>query len=173
MKGDLALRVAFLKALFDRLAVVDKDTREALLTDTVPGERVPAVLPSGDVAGWVTRTKPAKTKAAPKVTDSDAFRQWVQANRPDEVVQPPPPAAEVRSSYTAAVLKAVQEDGGIVEPSTGEVTVPPGVEWVTPDPAKSNLRVVLEEDGADLIAQAWADGTLSLDTLTALPASTQ
>lgn len=156
-KSAAALSVAVLKVLFDRLSLHDRDLRDSLTATTVPGERLPAVLPGSDEpVAWVTRTKPTKTKPTPKVTDRDAFFRWVQQHRGEEIVTPPPPPPEVRSSFVAAVLA----DGGVTDPATGELVVPDGVEWVTPEPAKSNLRVVLEDGGAAAIEAAWAAGTL-------------
>ena len=61
-----ALHVAVLKALFDRWAILDRDLRDDLMTSTVPGERLPAMLPGSDSpVAWVTRTKPTKAKPAP------------------------------------------------------------------------------------------------------------
>jgi hypothetical protein len=164
-KASAALAVATLKALFDRFALLDRSVRDQLLAATVPGERLPAVLPgTSDVVGWVTRTKPTKTKPTLRVTDPAAFLAWVAEHRPDEVVTPPPPPPPpplVRSSFTAAVL----EQGGVVDTATGEFTVPDGLGWVTPEPAKSNLRVVLEDGGAEAIEAAWAAGQVVLGEL--------
>lgn len=158
-KSSAALSVAVLKVLFDRLARHDRDLRDDLTTSTVPGERLPAVIPGTDTpVGWVTRTKPTKTKPAPKVTDPAGFLRWVEEHRPDEIVTPAP---QVRSSFVAAVLA----DGGVTDTATGELVLPDGVEWVTPEPSKSTLRVVLEDGGAEAIEAAWAAGTLDLPAL--------
>ena len=167
MKPALALRVAALKVLFDRLAVLDREVRDELTALTVQGERLPAVLPGSDEpVAFITRTKPAKKHAALTVTDPQAYMSWVMAHRPDEVVEHPRPANTVRSSFTAAVAA----DGGVMDPSTGELTAPAGMEWVTPEPGRSNLTVRLEPDGAKALEAAWSSGLLNLNEL---PAVTQ
>lgn len=159
MKADLALKVATLKALFDRWTILDREVRDDLHACTVQGERVPALLPGSDVpVAFVTRTKPARKVPGLVVTDRAAYLAWVGQHRPDEVVTPPPPPPEVRASFTAAVVK----DGGHVDPDTGELIVPDGMEWVTPEPGRSNLMVKLEPDGAAEIERAWAEGRLTL-----------
>ena len=163
-KSLAALRVAVLKALFDRWAILDRDLRDGLMQSTVPGERLPAMLPgTSEPVAWVTRTKPAKAKAAPAVVDPTAFLAWVRETRPNEVVQPPAPAEHVRTSYVTAVLAEVTA-GTAYDTDTG---LPPGVEWLQREPAKSNLRVVMEDGGAEAIEAAWASGALTLDELPA------
>lgn len=165
MKSDLALKVATLQALFERWAVLDREVRDELMAATVQGERVAAVIPGTDVpVAFVTRTKPAKKSTALFVTDRDAFLRWCYLNRPDEVVQAPPPPPEVRSSFVAAVSK----DGGcMTDASTGELIVPEGMEWVTPEPGRSHLMVKLEPEGAAAIEAAWAAGLLDIKSLPA------
>jgi len=162
VKSDLALKVATLKALFDRWAVLDREVRDELMATTVQGERIAAVIPGTDVpVAFVTRTKPIKKHSALAVTDAEAYMAWVLANRPDEVMEHPRPANTVRSSFTAALCK----DGGAMDPSTGELTVPDGMEWVTPEPGRSNLMVKLEPEGAAAIEAAWAAGLLDIKSL--------
>lgn len=164
MKPALALRVAALKVLFDRLAVLDREGRDELTALTVQGERLPAVLPGSDEpVAFITRTRPAKKHPALTVTDPAAYMAWIVANRPDEVVHPPPPVNTVRSSFTAAVAA----DGGVMDPSTGELSTPDGMEWVTPEPGRSSLQVRLEPDGAKVLEAAWASGLLNLNELPA------
>jgi len=167
-KGALALRVAVLKALFDRWALLDKEIRDGLTTQTVPGYLLlddPAA--TENPVAWVTRSKPTKPKPAPMVTDPIAYARWVLCNRPDAIAPPEPRPVRVRSSFTAAALAAILKDGGIVDTTTGELVVPHGIEWVTKDPAKSTLSVRWEDGGPQAIAAAWADGTLTLDALPA------
>lgn len=166
MKPALALKVAALKVLFDRLAVLDREVRDELHALTLPGERLPAVLPGSDEpVAFVTRTKPAKKPTSLAVTDPNSYMIWVMANRPDEVVEHPRPLNTVRSSFTAALIA----DGGAMDPSTGELSCPPGMEWVTPEPGRSNLTVRLEPDGAKALEAAWASGLLNLNELPAAP----
>ena len=158
MKADLALRVATLKALMDWVKVLDREVRDELMAETFIGERLPAVIPGGEMpVGWVTRTKPAKVKPGLVVTDRAAYLLWVGEHRPDEVTQAPAPPPEVRSSFTAAI----SADGGVTD-ANGELHIPDGMEWVTPEPGRSQLRVVLEEGGDAAIQAAWAAGVLAL-----------
>lgn len=162
MKEGLALKVAALKVMFDRLAILDREVREELHAATFAGERVAAVLPGTDVpVAFVTRTKPTKKPTALAVTDPAAFMAWVRANRPGEVVEHPRPANTIRTSYVAALIA----DGGAMDPSTGEVSTPDGMEWVTPEPGRSNLMVKLEPEGAKALEAAWRGGLLSMDEL--------
>ena len=162
MKPALALRVAALKVLFDRLAVLDREVRDELHALTVQGERLPAVLPGQDEpVAFITRTRPAKKHPTLTVTDPGAYMLWVLANRPDEVVVPVP-VNTVRTSFTAAVAA----DGGVMDPSTGELSTPDGMTWVTPEPGRSNLMVKLEPDGAKVLEAAWSSGLLELPAVT-------
>lgn len=140
----------------------DADARERLLMMLDPGDRKTVWIdtPTGKVdAGTVTLTKPAKPKTVRKVTDPDAFLNWVKEHRPDEVIH----TESVRSSYATAVLGRPEADE-----NGEEIPLPPGVEWVETT-TRSVVQVRPSEDAAQAISAAVAAGTVSLDDVLALP----
>lgn len=105
--GDLALRAAALKLLKERVTTEEAATRGALLAaqskmyaDTRSGKSVDAVLPTGQRVSTYTL---AFDNDKAVVTDPEAFLEWVEGNRPDEVEIVP----QVRASFTKAILDAV------------------------------------------------------------------
>lgn len=148
----LALRLAVLQALADRIKQVNDGTRDELLgrMNEVGAEKARAELPDGTRVASVTVAGAGK-KAKAKVTDPAAFLAHVKATRPDEVVE------TVRDSYRRALLDQAETNGEDI----------PGVELVDPAPYLSCRPA---KDGKDAIAAAWASGALSLPDVLALPA---
>lgn len=147
----LALTVQVVKA---RVLEADAAVRERLAGMLDPGERVPGRIADTKI-GAATRTDP---KPAARITDSRAFREWVKANRPEEIVT----VEAVNAAFEKAILKAVTEAGGLPVPETGEVVDVPGVQVVAGVP---QLRVVPDEGAETTIAAALVAEGLSLTDL--------
>lgn len=153
-RRDTATRLILSRVVRDRLADADKAIRGQARTDfDMPGVREIGVIGDEQV-GAVQLTKP---REAWTVTDPAALLAWVKANAPDEVVT----TEAVRSSYVQALLARAKEDGVAVDRVSGEQI--PGIECRTSAPT---LTVKPSEDAAQIIAQAFADGVLTLDDLT-------
>lgn len=152
-RRDTATRLILSRVVRDRLTEADKAIREQARTDfDMPGVREIGVIGDEQI-GSVSL---AKGRESWVVTDPAALLAWVKANRPSEVVT----VEQVRPSYIGALLMQAKKDGAPVT-SGGELV--PGIEQRTGDPS---LNVKPSEDAAQTIAQAFADGVLSLDDLT-------
>ena len=147
----LAVRVAVLKALVDKVTAVDQAARVDLLTAMLDSgaEKATAELPDGTKVSSVSLC--GGDKATARVVDDAAFFAWVKANRPDEIEE------KVRASYRKAVLDDLAKTGEEV----------PGVELGTSTPYVSNR---FKTGGKAAIEQAWAQGALTLPEVLALPA---
>jgi hypothetical protein len=137
----LARDLMVLKALLDRVAgamvVAKADTLGAMEV----GERL--VVKIGDEPiGTVTV---AHGRVSARITNPRALVAWVKVNHPTEVVT----TEQVRSSFVAALLKRAKDGGEVI----------PGVEVSEGDPY---LLAPVDDVAAKVIAQAWADGSLSL-----------
>jgi hypothetical protein len=146
----LALRVATLKTLTDRIEEVDKDARTELLAamQTVGADKVTPELPDGTKISSVSVAGGDKVTA--RVTDPEAFLRWVKENKPAEVEE------RVRDSYKKKLLDDLAAAGEEV----------PGVELGT---SRAYLSNRFKTGGKDAIAAAWTDGTLQLGEVLALP----
>lgn len=136
--GDLALRLAVLKVLADRVKTGERVVRADVADQWVPGTRIPAVLPGNRTVGTVTLTE---GREQAKVTDPAAFLEWVRANHPDEIVE------SVRSSFEKQLLERVRKDGELV----------PGVSVVYGEPYPT---VRLNGYAQQAITEAWQSGEL-------------
>lgn len=146
----LALTVQVVKA---KVLAADVAVREALAARLDAGERVPGRIGDAKI-GAATKTDPMATA---KVVDGNAFRAWVKANRPEEIVT----VEAVNSAFEKALLKIVGECGGMTT-EDGEVFDVPGVQIV---PGVPQLRVVPDEGADRVIADAIAADGLSLTEL--------
>lgn len=153
-RRDTATRLLLARVVKDRLDAADRGLREQARADfDVPGVRDIGVIGDEQI-GSVALTK---GKTSWTVTDPQALLEWVKANVPDEVVT----TETVRSSYVQALLARAKADGVAVDVFTGEQI--PGIECRTSEPS---LNVKPSGDAQQVIAQAFADGVLSLDDLT-------
>jgi hypothetical protein len=151
---ETATRLLVARVVKDRLTAADRGLREQARADfDVPGVRDIGVIGDEQI-GSVQLTK---GREAWTVTDPDTLLAWVKANAADEVVT----VETVRSSYVQALLARAKADGVAVDAFTGEQI--PGIECRTSEPS---LNVKPSDDAAQVIAQAFADGLLSLDDLT-------
>jgi hypothetical protein len=151
---ETATKLIVARVVRDRLSAADKGLREQARADfDVPGVRDIGVIGDEQI-GSVQLTK---GREAWTVTDPDALLKWVKANVSDEVVT----VEQVRSSYVTALLARAKAEGNAVDPFTGELI--PGIDCRTTPPT---LTVKPSEDAAQTIAQAFADGRLSLEDLT-------
>jgi hypothetical protein len=151
---ETATKLIVARVVRDRLSAADKGLREQARTDfDVPGVRDIGVIGDEQI-GSVQLTK---GREAWTVTDPAALLAWVKANVPDEVVT----VEQVRSSYVTALLARAKGQGNAVDPFTGELI--PGIDCRTSGPT---LTVKPSKDAAQTIAQAFADGRLSLEDLT-------
>jgi hypothetical protein len=121
-----AVRVAALKALYDKVREAYNAARSDALGALSPGDRLHAALPDGADIGTVAVVG-GRTSA--KVTNPAALLEWVTVNAPDEVEH----VARVRESYVGALLSRCENvDGAAMHAKTGELL--PGVRFETGDP---------------------------------------
>jgi hypothetical protein len=122
----VAVRVAALKALYDRVKDAYNAARAEAADTLQPGDRLRATLADGANIGTVTVVE-GRTTA--KVTDPGALLKWVQVNAPSEVET----VARVRDSYVGALLARCENvDGQAMHAKTGELL--PGVRFTTGEP---------------------------------------
>lgn len=137
----LARDLLVLKALADRVAAALVTAKSGALGAMEVGERL--VVKIGDEpVGTVTV---ARGRVAARITDPRALVGWVKTNHPTEVVT----VEEVRSSFVTALLKRAKDCGEVI----------PGIEITQGDPY---LLAPVDDVAAQVIAAAWADGTLRL-----------
>ncbi len=147
---DVAVRVAALKALYDRVKDAYNTARDEAATVLQPGDRLRATLSDGANIGTVTVVE-GRTTA--KVTDPDALLKWVQVNAPSEVET----VARVRESYVGALLARCENvDGAAMHGKTGELL--PGVGFTVGD---TYARVTATHDQQAAFVEAWRRGDLA------------
>jgi hypothetical protein len=147
---DAVIRVAALKALYDKVREAYNQARTDAVDALSPGDRLHAALPDGSDIGTVTVVD-GRTSA--KVTNPVALLEWVQANAPDEVEQVP----RVRESYLGALLSRCENvDGAAMHAKTGELL--PGVRFETGEPY---ARVTQTADQQAAFVEAWLAGELT------------
>lgn len=146
----LALQVAVLKDLTDRLAEVTARAREELLAqmEAAGAEKVTAELPGNVKVASVSRAGGHKVTAV--VVDEAELLAWVKETRPDEVEE------RVRPAYRRVLLDELGRKGEEA----------PGVELTLSSAYVSNRFAA---GGKDAIARAWASGSLGLSEVLALP----
>jgi hypothetical protein len=144
-----AIRVAALKALYDKVREAYNQARDDAVAALSPGDRLHAALPDGADIGTVSVVD-GKTTA--KVTNPAALLEWVKVNAPDEVET----VARVRDSYVGALLARCENvDGAAMHAKTGELL--PGVAFETGDPY---ARVTQTHDQAEAFVNAYNAGEL-------------
>ena len=153
-RRDTATNLLVSKVVRDRLAAADKAYREQARDDfDVPGVREIGLVGDEQIGS----VQLVKGRESWVVTDPDALLAWVKANRPEEVVT----VEQVRPSYVGALLMQAKKDGA---PVTSDGELVPGIEQRTGEPS---LTVKPSEDAAQTIAQALADGLLTLADIAA------
>jgi hypothetical protein len=147
---ELALNVAVLKALADKVAEAAAQARTALLQEMAAtgAEKVTAQIGDHKVAS-VSLVGGHKVTAV--VVDEADLLAWVKQHRPEEIEE------RVRPAYRKALLDELGSNGEEV----------PGVELSLSTAYLSNR---FAGDGKAAIAQAWTSGALALPEILALPA---
>jgi hypothetical protein len=141
---EVAVRLAALKALLDRVKDAYNAARAEAADTLEPGDRLGATLTDGANIGTVTVVE-GRTTA--KVTDPHALLAWVQTNAPSEVETVP----RVRESYVGALLSRCENvDGQAMHAKTGELL--PGVRFETGD---TYARVTATHDQQAAFVEAW------------------
>jgi hypothetical protein len=150
-RHDLASRFGLLKVLVSKLGEA-KTAADAEIRDTWRvKDRAAAVLPGDYAIGSVTL---AKGRATSKLTDEAAYEAWVRKTHPDEIETVT--IERVNTDFTQRLMSAARQLGIAVDAATGEEV--PGIEVVEGDPYPT---VRLAPDAAEIVAQAWQDGTLT------------
>jgi hypothetical protein len=183
------LRIAALDALSKRvnkaLAEARKEAEPGFATLRAQGvKQLEVALPSGDVVGTIS----IKAGKDTVTDDEDALLAWVEANKPEEIEYAVSPSAlslpdvvayvrklhpdlvgkKIRPAYKAKLLAGLDDDGQLVNETTGEVVQvrkvvrgkPTGEFALTFETAKKGTP-----NGRDRIANAWQSGELSITDL--------
>ncbi len=146
---DVAVRVAALKALYDRVRDAYNAARAEASDTLQPGDRLRATLADGADIGTVSVVEGRITA---KVTDPDALLKWVQVNAPGEVET----VQRVRESYVGALLARCENvDGAAMHAKTGELL--PGVAFTVGD---TYARVTQTHDQQAAFVDAYNAGQL-------------
>ncbi|MEU9576234.1 hypothetical protein [Streptomyces chilikensis] len=164
---EAAARAAAARTLLDA-AKAAKDRADDQLDEAMlafhkeTGSRtVDASLPAtGEGLGTVSVVNPDK-KAV--VEDPAAFREWVRAVAPSELVSQI--IVEVNAAFTRALLRDMGKRGEATwaGPQTGGELVPvPGVKMVQPDPY---VRMTVPDDARARVIDAYRDGLLDVTDL--------
>lgn len=186
---DVPLRIAALDALSKRVNKALADARQEAEPEfaqlRVAGfPQIEVKLPSGDVVGKIS----IKAGKDTVTDDEDALLAWVEANKPEEIEHAVSPSAlnrpdviayvrklhpdlvgkRIRPAYKAKLLASLDEDGQLVNETTGELVQvrkvvkgkPTGEFALTFEAAKNGRR-----NGRDQIAAAWQSGTLPITDL--------
>jgi hypothetical protein len=149
-QNEAVVRVAALKALYDKVKTAYNQARLDVVEHMWAGDRLRAALPDGSDIGNVTVVK-GRTTA--KVTNPAALLEWVRVNAPDEVET----VARVRESYVGALLARCENvDGAAMHAKTGELL--PGVRFETGEPY---TRVSQTHDQQAAFVEAWWAGGLT------------
>lgn len=148
-------KVAALRALKYAIALVEKQVQADVLADYDNSGSDRWRTPFGTVT--IAHPKPKVT-----VNDEQAFEKWVAQNHPDEIVQPPKPPPEVRSSFRTAVMGMLHDaDGKVIYGATGEV-----VDWATVTTSKEPYVSIRGPEKDAAVERATALITGQLDVLT-------
>lgn len=146
----MILRDGVIKDLTADAKAINNAVKADLISQGMkPTERRSAVVGS-TVVGTVTRSNP---KPALAVTDDEALLAWA--------VEKAPHAIEHRVSTNW--IAQVKKDGGVIDPDTGEIVVPPGMSMERGTPGFSIRRT---DEGRALtrqIASRLAGAALELE----------
>ena len=154
---SVALRVAVLKVLADRVNTAQRQARTevAELMDT--GDRL------NPAAGGVRLAAVTKAhgRTTASVTDPNAFARWCAEHYPHNVEHKP----VVRVAWTNAVLDASKEAG---EPCTPDGTT--GVPGIAVGEGEPTITVRLTPDAAEAVERLWRAGQIDIEgTVRELP----
>lgn len=151
-KDETALTLALLKVLSTRIGAAKKAADKEITESWEVADRNAAVLPrSGTKIGSVTL---AKGKRSVDIVDQDAFMEWVLENHPDAIQQVQ--VTRVDPDFTQRMIAFARATGSTADPATGEEV--PGVRVRDGEPYPMTK---LEDDAAELVAEAWQSGELS------------
>ena len=150
-KDETALTLALLKVLSGRVGTAKKTADQDITGGWEVSDRNAAVLPNGTKIGTVTL---AKGKRSVDITDQDAFMEWVLEAHPDAIQQIQ--VTQVDPDFTARMVAFARATGSTADPATGEEV--PGLRVRDGDPYPMTK---LEDDAADLVAEAWQNGELT------------
>lgn len=174
MKDDIALRMAVLKYVADRIKPVQEDLRAQARELWKKKERIPVEV-GGETVATVGKTSPKRTA---RVDDEPKLLAWMQEHYPECIdaipyVEDMPrviAALELHAPhlvhYREAVdptmvpklLAAAEEVGAPVGPG-GEADVP----GITVDTPEGTVAVYLDKANAPLIEHLIKSGRISLD----------
>ena len=142
----LASQIIALSVLKRQVAALEADLRERGQMAMDRGDRK-AGYAGGAKIGTVTLTDPAP---AWRVVNGDAFRAWVKANRPEEIVT----VESVNSAFEKALLAGIEGSGEI--PDGVDLVTGATVMQVRPAPdAAEAITAELAREG--LTFSAWLD----------------
>lgn len=150
-KDETALTVALLKVLSGRIGTAKKTADTDITGGWEVSDRNAAVLPNGTKIGTVTL---AKGKRNVDITDQDAFMEWVLETHPDAIQQVQ--VTQVDPDFTNRMISFARATGSTTDPATGEEV--PGLRVRDGDPYPMTK---LEDDAAELVAEAWQSGELA------------
>jgi hypothetical protein len=181
-KRERNLLFALKKTVADAVKAEVDDDRAALLPDLVTEWRESGAkgagvyLPAGEKVATLTLTE---KKPTVKITDPEAFAEWLADNRPDLALVEVVPAVVVPAHTVAkpspGALDALTEAGAGGTPDgdflTAEGEPIPGVTFEPPGaPSSFSVRYEGGKRGAARLLEAWRSGELSsLDPGAALP----
>lgn len=122
MNTEEANRLITIAVLKKKLAELEAELRHDAACGLDPGDKKHAKIGDHRIGQvWLTDPEPSW-----RVTDSARFAEWVAENAPDEIVT----VTSVRASFE----KAIRDQGGYINPETGEVEEVPGLALVKGSP---------------------------------------
>lgn len=123
MNTEQANRLITIAVLKKKLAELEAVERAAAMDGADPGDKKHAKIGDHRIGQvWLTDPEPSW-----RVTDAAKFAEWVAEHEPDEIVT----VTSVRASFE----KAIREQGGYLNPATGEVEEVPGLALVKGSPS--------------------------------------
>lgn len=161
---SLARTLLLIKVFTDEMNRRRKADLAPVASDLMPaGTRLP-VLIDGKQAGWVSMPKPS-TRAS--VTDEKKLQAFVEERFPSEIET----VKRVRPKFVELLKKAAKDHDGWLNVDSGEVIPIPGVSVET---GEASPRTESADDAFQIIADAWAGGTLTeIRQILALPAGSE
>jgi hypothetical protein len=167
-KEQLALQLLVIKALSARVAAALSERREAAAEVWRVGDNVSGYLTEDDAKvgkerslGRVGMSSASKSW---KVRDVEKLTAWVEEHHPTEIERRP----IIRNSFLTLIMGQMKADDGVIDKTTGEKVVPPGIEL---DLGSPSLTVSVSKEADDLITEALASGLLRADGTLAIEAA--
>lgn len=137
MTLSLPVQLAVLRAIEDRLKVVNTSVKDAIRESMEPGAALPANLPDGTKLGRVSM---AEGRVTTFVESEPEFVGWVRERYPSEVVE------SVRDSFRTKLLDEAKRTGAL----------PPGIGVKVGNPV---LRFNSAPGAGAAIAELWTELT--------------